>query len=70
MDMKTTLIAAMAVLGMALVALAYAAPVSYRTTAAGSGYRIAATDSEGDGGTNPYAATVPAHPVACPSVPT
>jgi hypothetical protein len=66
--MKTTLIAAMAALGVALVALAFAAPAPGH--AARNGYRTAATNAEGDGGTNPYASPIPARPMPGPSAPT
>ena len=61
--MKTTLIAAMAALGAALVALAFVAPAPTHAAAAGSVYRTSATDSEGDGGSNPYASPIPTRPM-------
>jgi len=60
--MKTTLIAAMAALAVALVALAYVAPAPQHAAAA-AGYRTSATDAEGDGGSNPYASPIPTRPM-------
>jgi hypothetical protein len=55
--MKTILIAAMAALGVALVGLAYVAPNPH-----GNSYRTAATDTEGDGGSNPYTSPILVRP--------
>ena len=53
MTMKTILLTAMAALGVALVGLAYVAPNPH-----GNSYRTAATDTEGDGGSNPYTSPI------------
>ena len=59
--MKTILLAAMAALGVALVGLAYIAP-NPSHLAAGNNFRVSATDTEGDGGSNPYTSPILVRP--------
>ena len=64
--MKTILLAAAAALGVALAAPAYAEITHHH--AVGGNYRLAATDSEGSGGSNPYAAPITNRPKSDPAV--